>query len=78
MNDIYLLCSDGLSDFVDDEHIRLTLIDLSASLESIGEKLIKMANDNGGKDNISVVIAKVIRPFPIDQSKLQRFLGWLK
>ncbi len=78
LNDIYLLCSDGLSDLVDDEDICLTLIDLSANLESMAENLIKMANANGGNDNISVVIAKVLKPFPIDQTKLQRFLGWLK
>lgn len=77
-DDIYLLCSDGLSDLVEDEDIRLTLIELSANLESMAEKLINMANNNGGKDNISVVIAKVVKPFPLDQSKLQRFLGWLK
>ncbi len=77
-DDIYLLCSDGLSDLVDDTEICLTLIELSANLESMVEKLIKMANDNGGKDNISVIIAKVVRPFPLDQSKLQHFLDWLK
>lgn len=77
-DDIYLLCSDGLSDLVDDAEICLTLIELSANLESMAEKLIKMANDNGGKDNISVIIAKVVRPFPLDQSKLQHFLDWLK
>ena len=72
-DDIYLLCSDGLSDLVDDVDIRLTLIELSANLELIAEKLIETANYNGGKDNISVVIAKVISPFPLEQSKLQRF-----
>ncbi len=72
------LCSDGLSDLVEDKDIRLTLIELNANLKSITEKLINIAINNGGKNNISVVIAQVSRPFPLDQSKFQRFLGWLK
>lgn len=78
VNDLYLLCSDGLSDLVEDADIRLTLVELSGNLESMAEKLIKMANDNGGKDNISVVIARATKAFPLSQSKLQRLLVWLK
>ncbi|MBC7787471.1 MAG: Stp1/IreP family PP2C-type Ser/Thr phosphatase [Methylophilaceae bacterium] len=78
VEDIYLLCSDGLSDLVDDEDICFKAVELSANLDLMAEKLIKMANDNGGKDNISVVIAKVTKAYPNQSSKLQRFLDWLK
>jgi len=57
VNDILLLCSDGLSGMVDDETILsvvMTIDDPAAACE----KLIAMANANGGKDNITVVIAR--------------------
>ena len=59
VNDIYLLCSDGLTDMVSDEKIYLTLNEFSANLKLAAEKLIEMANENGGKDNISVILMKV-------------------
>lgn len=78
VDDIYLLCSDGLSDLVDDEDICFKAVELSTNLDLMANNLIKMANDNGGKDNISVVIAKVTKAFPNQSSKLQRLLDWLK
>ena len=78
IGDIYLLCSDGLSDLVDDEDICFKAVEFRDNLDLMAEKLIKMANDHGGKDNISVVIAKVIKSFPNQSSKIQRLLDWLK
>jgi protein phosphatase len=78
VNDLYLLCSDGLSDLVEDEDIRLTLTTLSANLELAASQLIQMANDNGGKDNISVILAKVIKPFAAERSWYDNFFNWLK
>jgi protein phosphatase len=63
-NDIYLLCSDGLNDMASDEEIHLMLQTLSGDLEMAADQLIQMANDNGGRDNISVILAKVLRAFP--------------
>jgi len=57
--DIYLLCSDGLNDMVDDADIELALHELRANLPLMANQLIQMANDNGGHDNVSVVIAKL-------------------
>ena len=57
-NDIYLLCSDGLNDMVNDEEIHLTLSKYSANLVQAAENLIHKANANGGKDNISVVLVR--------------------
>lgn len=78
VGDIYLLCSDGLSDLVEDEDIHLTLSTLSANLELAANQLIQMANDNGGKDNISVILARVVKPFGIERSWYDNFFNWLK
>jgi protein phosphatase len=62
--DLYLLCSDGLNDMVSDEKIRLTLQTSSDDLELAAERLVQMANDNGGRDNVSVILVKVLQAFP--------------
>ena len=53
----YLLCSDGLSDMLDDTSIAQVL-QAHDVLESRVQALIDAANDAGGKDNISVVLAR--------------------
>lgn len=62
-DDVYLLCSDGLPDMVEDEDIHLTISTFNASLDIVGKQLIELANDNGGRDNVSVQLAQVIAPF---------------
>jgi len=59
--DLYLLCSDGLSDMLDDESIA-QLLQTSDVLSEVGAALVDAANDAGGKDNISVVLARVKGP----------------
>jgi protein phosphatase len=61
--DIYLLCSDGLTEMLSDEEIRLTLQKFSASLNQAAEQLITLANEHGGKDNVSVALVRVEQPF---------------
>jgi len=56
--DIYLLCSDGLTDMLDDETIAQVLLRCEL-LPEAATALIEAANDAGGKDNISVVLARV-------------------
>jgi protein phosphatase len=63
-DDVYLLCSDGLPDMVEDEDIHLTISTFSANLQTVGQQLIQLSNDHGGKDNISVILAHVREPFP--------------
>ena len=53
--DIVLLCSDGLTNMVDDETIRQILTS-DKSLEDRVEELVRTANQNGGKDNISAIV----------------------
>jgi protein phosphatase len=62
--DVYLLCSDGLNDMVDDEEIALTLTALSANLPLCAMQLVQAANDNGGRDNVSVILIKIKEAFP--------------
>ena len=59
--DLYLLCSDGLSDMVDDEAI-CQLLQSCESMPEAGQALIDEANEAGGKDNISVVLVRVRGP----------------
>ena len=56
-NLIYLLCSDGLTNCVSDEQIQI-ILEKNEFLESAVDELITKANDNGGVDNISVVLVK--------------------
>ena len=56
--DIYLMCSDGLSDMLDDATIA-QLLQTRDSLAAAGMALIEAANDAGGKDNISLVLVRV-------------------
>ncbi|GMQ97028.1 MAG: Stp1/IreP family PP2C-type Ser/Thr phosphatase [Gammaproteobacteria bacterium] len=74
--DIYLLCSDGLYEMVSDEKIYLTLKEFSANLTQAAEILIKIANENGGKDNISVVLVRPTRSFATKRNWYGRFIDW--
>ncbi len=55
--DIFLMCSDGLSDMLDDAGIAQVLL-AHDSLESGTRALIDAANEAGGKDNISVILVR--------------------
>jgi protein phosphatase len=55
--DVYLMCSDGLSDMLDDAGIAQVL-QAHDSLETSSRALIDAANDAGGKDNISVILVR--------------------
>jgi len=76
--DIYLLCSDGLNDMVSDEDIAVTLQTLSPNLRLAAQQLVQLANDNGGRDNISVVLVKVVRDYGASRSWRDRVFGWMK
>jgi protein phosphatase len=56
--DLFLLCSDGLSGMIQDEVIKETLAS-EHSLSEMAEMLIDLANEAGGKDNITVVLFRV-------------------
>lgn len=74
-DDVYLLCSDGLPDMVEDEDIQLTISTFLASLDVAGQQLIQLSNDHGGKDNVSVILAQIIEPFPARTSLIKKVRG---
>ena len=55
-----LMCSDGLSNMVEDEKIQEIISDPEADIDQKGSALLREANQNGGKDNIAVVL---VEPF---------------
>lgn len=75
--DIYLLCSDGLTDMVEDEDIHLTISTFSANLQTVAEQLIELANENGGRDNVSVALAEVSSSFAVHNGFIGRLKSWL-
>lgn len=76
VGDVYLLCSDGLTDLVDDSDLELILDGLKTNLPLAANHLVQLANDHGGIDNISVVLIRVL---PAEHEKtglLGRMLSW--
>jgi serine/threonine protein phosphatase PrpC len=73
--DYFLMCSDGLPDMVEDEDIHLTISTFSNDVRTVGEQLIKLTNDNGGRDNVSVVLVRVADSFPAEAGILRKFRG---
>ena len=69
-NDVILLCSDGLPDMVEDEDIHLTISTFNASLDVVGQQLVKLSNEHGGRDNVSVILAQVLDTFAAKRSLL--------
>ena len=74
--DVYLLCSDGLSDMVEDEDIHLTINTFGDNLDTVAKQLIQLSNDNGGRDNVSVVMAHISDVFPARTRIFDKILGW--
>jgi protein phosphatase len=71
--DYFLLCSDGLPDMVEDEDIHLTISTFNSHVDTIGQQLIKLTNDNGGRDNVSVVLVRVTDSFPAEAGFFSKF-----
>jgi protein phosphatase len=73
--DVYLLCSDGLPDMVEDEDIHLTISTFSDSLDVVGQQLVQLTNDHGGRDNVSIMLARVLEAFPAKRGLIDRISG---
>jgi protein phosphatase len=73
--DIYLLCSDGLCDMVEDDDIHLTISTFSDSLDAVGQQLVDLANDHGGRDNVSIMLAQVKEAFPAKKGLYAKLSG---
>lgn len=78
IGDVYLLCSDGLNDMVEDADIESAVYAMQANLPLAAEQLIQMANDNGGRDNVSVILVKITADFAEPKSWWAKFLNVVK
>lgn len=56
--DTILLCSDGLSNMLDDSEIKEIINSYLNDIEGAAKKLVESANENGGKDNIAIIIVR--------------------
>ena len=74
-SDVYLLCSDGLTEMVTDDEISIMLQEAGYNIERAAVNLIRFANDKGGKDNVSVVIAHVKKEFSSKRLWVNKLLG---
>ena len=76
--DIFLLCSDGLNDMIEDEEIQMTLIALRSNLELTAQQLVQAANDAGGRDNVSVMLVRVIKGFAVERGFWATVKSWFR
>ena len=74
-DDIYLLCSDGLTDMVETEVVHGVVDGQRTTLEVAASQLIELANQNGGRDNISVILARVPEAFLPGDKWAERYLA---
>jgi PPM family protein phosphatase len=74
-NDIYLLCSDGLTDMVDPEVVHSIVDEKRMLLPEAAADMVELANQNGGRDNISVILLRVPPEFLPASGWAQRFLA---
>ncbi len=77
VGDVILICSDGLCDMVDDEGIRLTLAKFTDNLPQAAKALVDLANEHGGKDNVSVALARVDASFAPGPRWYERLMEWI-
>ena len=66
--DLFLLCSDGLTDMVGDDEILRTIGDHRADLEAAAKTLVKKANRGGGVDNITVLFFEIAEDEAVDET----------
>jgi PPM family protein phosphatase len=78
VGDLYLLCSDGLSDLVSDAEITEILLEANGNITRASYQLIQSANEHGGMDNISVVLAMVKKAFTAEKGWVKNLFGKVK
>jgi PPM family protein phosphatase len=72
VGDYLLLCSDGLTRMVTDPEIASTLL-TSTSAQNAADRLVDLANENGGADNVSVIVVHIL---PNSDGVLDRLKIW--
>ena len=76
--DLFMLCSDGLNDMIEDEEIQMTLIALRSNLDLTAQQLVQAANDAGGRDNVSVMLVHVIESFAVERGFWATVKSWFR
>lgn len=76
VGDVYLLCSDGLTDMVPDEEIAAVLAS-DRSLDACANELVQLANDHGGRDNVSVILIRVDSHVSRPKGLMSKMRDWL-
>ncbi len=71
--DTYLVCSDGLSDMINDDLIEDIQLNYYDNLQKMCVELIRQAKEHGGRDNVSVMLAQIVKEFPASSGWLSRF-----
>ena len=74
-DDIYLLCSDGLTDMVEPDVLHTLVSRGRTNLTRAAADLVDLANENGGRDNISVILVHVPADYLPSASWTQRWLA---
>ena len=74
--DVYMLCSDGLTDLVDDQRITAAFENIGDDLSETAKELVTLANNQGGIDNISIVLARVKQSFATPSSWQTKLADW--
>lgn len=75
LGDLYLLCSDGLTDLVSDVEITKILLEANGNIVHAAARLVEAANESGGTDNISVVLAITKKAFAAEKSWVKSLFG---
>jgi len=73
--DLFLLCSDGLTDMITDDLIEDIQLNYKDDLQKMNMELIKQAKEHGGKDNVSAMLAQVIKEFPANPAWFSRIVN---
>jgi len=83
VGDLYLACSDGLSDMVADGEIAACLRQMGDKPEACACALVRLANEHGGRDNVSVILVRIRRAFSAAggartgwRARLQTWFNW--
>ena len=76
VGDFVMLCSDGLTNMLSDEEIRLTIAKFADNLSNAAGDLVRKANEKGGRDNVSVALARVDTRFPLKRPWWERLIEW--
>jgi serine/threonine protein phosphatase PrpC len=71
--DVYILCSDGLCGFATDDEIFDAVKEVRLDVDAIVENLIKLANDKGGQDNVTIIAVEIPDVKKTDAEEIEPF-----